>query len=87
MITSKLCENTVTCMSVTIDGVWFGLVWLLDLLHALIQSVTTLYSSLLHTHQCPQSRPRSRCLVAASNGGRSLSSEFSNYSRASATSF
>jgi hypothetical protein len=57
-----------------------GFDWRLDLLHTLIQRVTTLYSSLLRTH-CPQSRLHWRCLVAASNGGRSASVRFPNWPR------
>jgi hypothetical protein len=34
-----------------------------------------------HTHKCPESRLHCRCLVAASNGGRSPSSGFPNYRR------
>jgi hypothetical protein len=64
---------------VIIDGVldcW------LDLLDSLIQRVTTLYSSLLHIHTSLYSHVfNSRCLVAASNGGRSPSSGFPNYPR------
>jgi hypothetical protein len=59
--------------------------WVLDWwpnwLDSLIQRVTTLYSSLLHPHQCPQSRLNSRCLVAASNGGPSFFSGFPNCPR------
>jgi hypothetical protein len=40
--------------------------------------VTTLYSVLLHTFQCPQSRLHCRCLVAAYNDLRSSSSELPN---------
>jgi hypothetical protein len=46
--------------------------WWADLLDTLIQGVTTLYISLLHT----QSHLISRYSVAASNSGRSLSSGF-----------
>jgi hypothetical protein len=53
--------------------------WWPDLFDSLIQRVTTLYSSLLHTHQCPQLLFHCRCLVAASNGGRSPSSGFPKY--------
>jgi hypothetical protein len=45
---------------------------------SLVERVTTLYSSLLHKQQCPQSRLRYCYLVAASNGGRSPSSGFPN---------
>jgi hypothetical protein len=41
-------ECIVTCMSVTVDGVWIGN---RDLLDSLIQRVTTLYSTLLHIHR------------------------------------
>jgi hypothetical protein len=53
---------------VTIDGI---LTWWLDLFDSSLQRMTTIYSSLLHAHWCPQSRRHRRCLVAASNGGRS----------------
>jgi hypothetical protein len=44
--------------------------WWPDLLHTLIQRVTTLNSSLLHTHACVHSHISiSRCLVAAFSGG------------------
>jgi hypothetical protein len=46
--TLRYFHRTVTILwSVTVDGV---LDWWLDLLYTLIQSVTILYSSLLHTH-------------------------------------
>jgi hypothetical protein len=45
----------------------------------LLQRVTTLYSPLLHRHTSVHSHVfTSRCLVAASNGGRSPSSGFPN---------
>jgi hypothetical protein len=50
--------------------------WWLNLLHSMIQRVTTIYRSLLHTQQCTQSRLHCRCLVAASNDGCSRSSGF-----------
>jgi hypothetical protein len=51
--------------------------WWSDLLDTLIQRVTTLYSPLLHMHTCIHSHIfTSRCLVAASNRGRSPSSGF-----------
>jgi hypothetical protein len=54
-----------------------GLYWWPDLLDSLIQRVTTLYSSLLHTHTSSHSHVfTSRCFVEASNGGRSFSSGF-----------
>jgi hypothetical protein len=75
--------------------------WRLDLLDALIQRVSSLYSSLLyiyiyiyiyththtHTHTWLQSHLHCRYLVAASNGGPSPFSGFPNCPRASATSF
>jgi hypothetical protein len=63
---------------VTIDEFWIDdrIYWTLD-----TQRLTALYRSLLHTHYCPQSRLHCRCLVAASNGGRSSSSGFLNCPR------
>jgi hypothetical protein len=56
-----------------------GLDWKSDLWDFLIQRVTTLYVSLLHTYTHVHSHVfTSRCLVAASNGGRSPSSGFLN---------
>jgi hypothetical protein len=55
--------NTVTCMGF---GFMTGFMGPLD-----TQLMATLYSSLLHTHKCPQSCLHCRCFVAASNGGRS----------------
>jgi hypothetical protein len=54
--------------------------WWLNLLHTLIQHVTTLYSSLLHTHWCPQSCLHCDRLLAASNS-RCSSSGFPNCPR------
>lgn len=48
----------------------------LDLLHSLIQHLTTIYSSLLHTYYCPELDIHWRCLVAVSNSWRSHSSVF-----------
>jgi hypothetical protein len=72
------------CMSVIVDR-------FID--HLLIANSSVIDSS--HTQQFTTARTKfsqsavitSRCLVAASNGGRSPSSEFSNYPRALATSF
>jgi hypothetical protein len=53
--------------------------WWSDLLVFLIQNMATLYSSLLHTQTSVHSHVVIiRCLVAASNGGRSPSSGFRN---------
>jgi hypothetical protein len=70
-------SNTVT---------WFSdfrrvLDWWLDLLDSLIQCVTTLYSTLLHTKVSKVHVFTSRCLVAASKGGRSPSSGLPNWPR------
>jgi hypothetical protein len=58
----------------TIDRVWIGncIYW------TLTQNVTTLYKPLSPTDWCSQSWSSLCCLVAASNGGRSLFSEFPN---------
>jgi hypothetical protein len=66
-----------------------GLDWWSDLLDSLIQRVTTLYSSLLHTHIHTHTSVHSHvftrcCLVAASNGRRSPSLGFPKYPSASA---
>jgi hypothetical protein len=56
--------------------------WWWDSLDSLIQCVTTLYSSLLHTHARTSVHSHvctSRCSVANSIGGHSLSSGFRNY--------
>jgi hypothetical protein len=50
--------------------------WSPDLLDSLIQRMTVLYSSLLHTNYCPQSCLQRRCLVTATKGGGSPSSGF-----------
>jgi hypothetical protein len=55
--------------------------WWLDSLDTSIQRLTTLYSSLLHTHSSIQSRLHCRCFWAASNGGRSHSSGLPKYPR------
>jgi hypothetical protein len=52
--------------------------WWQDLLGSAIQGVTTLYSSLLHIHWCPQSLLHCRCLVAAFNDRCFPSSGFPN---------
>jgi hypothetical protein len=52
--------------------------WWSDLLNSLIQRVTTLSSSVLHTHALVFIVFTSRCSVAASNGRRSPSSGFPN---------
>jgi hypothetical protein len=61
--------------------------WWSDLLDSLIQRVTTLYKSLLHTTSVHSHVFTSRFSVAASNGGRSPPSVFPNYPHPSDTSF
>jgi hypothetical protein len=86
-------DYTATCMSVTIDGVSIGNGFI-D--HS--QMVTTCnYSSITNSHALQFTTARtkpshssvfiSRCLVTASNGGRSPYSGFPNSPRVSATSF
>jgi hypothetical protein len=73
-----LAENFLTCCHVIELDYRLVLEWRLYLLYTLIQCMTTLDSSLLHTHWCPQSCLHYRCLLAASNGRRSPSSGFPN---------
>jgi hypothetical protein len=73
-------HNTVTCMSVTIDGIWIGNCSATANSHSAIRYSTHLIFSVCCVFT-------SRCLVAASNGGRSPSSGFLNSPRTSAISF
>jgi hypothetical protein len=73
-----LAENFLTCCHVIECDYRLVLDWWLSLLYTMQQCMTKLYSSLLHTHWCPQSRRHYSCLVAASNGRRSPSSGFPN---------
>jgi hypothetical protein len=67
---------TVTWWCVTIDGSWIGdWIWLLDTGRDYTSHFTITHTS-VHSHVFT-----SRCLVAASNGGRSPSSEFLNWPR------
>lgn len=50
--------------------------WRPDLLDTLLQGVTTIWRSLLHTQQCPHSSLHHRCLVADSKGRCSPSPGF-----------
>jgi hypothetical protein len=64
--------------SVTTDGFWiddriYRTLWYSAWLH-----FTVYCNTHTHTHQCLQSRLHCRCLVAASNWGRSPSSGFPN---------
>jgi hypothetical protein len=66
---------------VTIDGVWiddriYWTLWYSVWLHFTVHRLTHTC-----THQCLQSRLHCRCLVAASNNGRSPSSGFPNCPR------
>jgi hypothetical protein len=74
----------VTCMDVTIDGVWiscwiYWTLWYSAWLHFTFHynTLTSVHSHVVNSH----------CLVTASNGGSSTSSGFPNCPRASATSF
>jgi hypothetical protein len=64
--------NTVTCMSYT------DVVWIANWIDWVLWYRAWRTHTHTHTHKCPQSRLHCRCLVAALNGGRSLSSVFSN---------
>jgi hypothetical protein len=79
----KSCHNIVTWLGVAID--YRVYLWS-DLLDSSAQSVTTLYSSLLHTHWCPQPYHHLPLLRSGCKR-RTFVFGFRNWPHASTTSF